>query len=86
MTLLAPWRRRRPLLQFGQQLEEEAGSAPAEFAGNFIAYKRLKKYLKYRQLNSAIPRETTSAEAEEAEKDFLRLLYQELKRVDRCFA
>lgn len=67
-------------LQFGHKLLEEEGAAPKEFKKSFIKYKSLKKFLKYRRLNSVT---SSEALAVESEKDFLRLLHTQLKEVDR---
>ena len=67
-------------LQFGHKLLEEEGAAPKEFKKSFIKYKSLKKFLKYRRLNTAV---LGGPEGLEAEKDFLRLLHSQLKVVDR---
>ena len=68
-------------LQFGHKLLEEEVAAPKEFKKSFIKYKSLKKFLKYRRLNTVV---LGGNEALEAEKDFLRLLHSQLKEVDRC--
>lgn len=54
---------------------------------HFLAcrYKSLKKYLKYRLLNSEVNGDGGNSESMEEEKDFLRLLYAQLKGVDRYF-
>ena len=67
-------------MQFGHKLLEEEGAAPTEFKKSFIKYKSLKKFLKYRRLNTVV---LGGNEALEAEKDFLRLLHSQLKEVDR---
>lgn len=73
-------------LQFGRQLIEEQGEAPQAFRENFIRYKALKKYLKYRQLNRVSQNENhLQFNDEQSEKDFLKTLYQQLKDVDRYF-
>lgn len=67
-------------MQFGHKLLEEEGAAPKEFRKSFIKYKSLKKFLKYRRLNTL---RLSGREGIEAEKAFLRLLHTELKEVDR---
>ena len=49
----------------------------------YCRYKSLKKYLKYRLLNSEVNGDGGNTESIEEEKDFLRLLYAQLKGVDR---
>lgn len=72
-------------MQFGRQLIEEQGQAPVAFQKSFIRYKALKKYLKFRQLNRASQGEGPAVELkeEQSEKDFLKMLYSQLKEVDR---
>ena len=62
------------------KLLEEEGAAPKEFRKSFIQYKSLKKFLKYRRLNTGL---VGGKDAMEAEKAFLRLLHTQLKEVDR---
>ena len=71
------------LLQLASMLDEEEGAAPAAFKDYFFKYGELKEYLKYRHLNST----SEPADPEQAlksEKDFLRLVCVQLKRVDKC--
>ncbi len=63
-------------------MDEEERAAPANFKGNFFEYRELKEYLKYRHLNSSIE-SPDPEQALHSEKDFLRLVCAQLKRVDK---
>jgi hypothetical protein len=48
-----------------------------------LRYKSLKKYLKFRLLNNEVNGNAVGQDAMEKEKEFLRLIYTQLKEVDR---
>ena len=68
-------------------MEQEVEAAPPELAKSYMSYKSLKKMLKYRSLSTALAvaegGNLSKEEAQDAEKDFLRLLYTQLKAVNR---
>lgn len=72
-------------MKFGRRLLEEEDSAPLEYKESWIKYKSLKKYLKFRLLNNEVNGNAVGQDAMEKEKEFLRLIYTQLKEVDRCF-
>lgn len=68
-------------LQFGHTLTEAEGAAPLEFQNYFIKYRSLKKILKHRRHSGGNQQEKD--QAVQAEKAFLKMLYVQLKEVDR---
>lgn len=60
---------------------EEAAGAVAVQDG--IRVGELQQYLKYRHLNSSVDRADPEQEIQ-AEKDFLRMLCDQLRRADKC--
>ena len=58
-------------------------AAPPPFAGSFMRYKHLKKYLKYRGLTIAVSQRPE--DVLKTDKDFKRMLLEQLQCVEKKF-